>query len=349
MTIKVIVVDDSAIMRRAITQALNTDPLINVVESAGDGIIALRKIEAHQPDVITLDIEMPRMDGLSTLRRIMLLHALPVIMFTGAGSQQNAIRALKFGAVDFVEKPTGTMVENVRFLQEYLTTKVKIASKVDVKKIVSLLRYKSASVPDFTHLQKLAKQKISMIAIGASTGGPVALEYILSHLPANFPVPILVAQHMPKGFTSSFANQLNKISPLSIREAHQHEKMLAGYVYVAPGGANMVVRSQNNVHYIALTATRPNQPTPSIDHLFDSVAHEYGAGVVGIILTGMGRDGARGLRSIRRRGGFTIAQDKETSVVFGMPKAAIELGGVENILPLAHIPAVTKKILGLRV
>ncbi len=351
MKIKVLVVDDSALMRRSITEALSHDPLIEVVDIAADGLIALRKIPICKPDVITLDIAMPRLDGLSTLRRIMVLNPASVIIFTGSGSQQNAIRALKYGAIDFVQKPAGTMQENISFLRRHLAEKVKIASKVDLSKVVNLLRYKSSSVANFAHLQRLSHQKIKIIAIGASTGGPVAIEYILSNLPANFPATILIAQHMPKGFTASFASNLDRSSPLRIREAKEADQILPGQVYVAPGGRNMAVTTQKGLKFITLTAESRSSratPTPSVNTLFNSIATEYGRQALAIVLTGMGRDGAFGMRSIRGRGGFTIAQDKATSVVFGMPKAAVELGKVENVLPLAHIPVVIKKILGLR-
>ena len=332
--IKVIVVDDSALMRQMMTEMLSSDPEIEVVAAAPDPLVAREKIKRHDPDVITLDIEMPKMDGLSFLEKIMTLRPMPVVMvssLTQTGAEAT-IRALELGAVDCFGKPQIDLKSGLLEASAELIAKVKTAARARVK------AYNPTSAP-----AKPAGEGLSfgttekIIAIGASTGGVEALTEIITHLPPDSPA-VLVAQHMPVRFTSSFADRLDGKSYVSVSTAQDGERVLPGHVYIAPGPDHLEL-SRSGANYICRYSSAPpvSGHRPSVDVLFNSVATTAGANAVGLILTGMGSDGADGLLRMRESGATTFGQDEPSCVVYGMPRAAMAKGGVETELPLSKL------------
>jgi len=324
--IKVLVVEDSIFMRTVISDIINSDPQLQVVGTAKDGEEALSKLDTLQPDVITLDVEMPRMDGLSVLKQIMRRKPKPVIMLS-ALTKEGALytlKALEYGAVDYITKPSGNMSLNLHTIKDEIISKIKMAASANLLK----LKAKSINIEPY----ELAD---NVVAIGASTGGPQALTYVLTSLPSNVP-PILIVQHMPEGFTKSFAERLNELCKFKVKEAEEGDYVSEGLALIAPGGFHMRVSKTGR---IKLDRTPPiHGVRPAVDPMMISVANFYESKAIGVILTGMGRDGAYGMKKIKEHGGITIAQDKKTSVVFGMPKAAIEEGCVDIVLPLHKIP-----------
>ena len=321
--IRVIVVDDSATMRALISAALRRDPEIEVVAQAGDPFEARAAIKAHDPDVITLDIEMPNMNGLEFLEKIMRLRPFPVVMvstLTQAGAEAS-LQALEIGAVDCVAKPTGPGAQGA-FAE--LALRVKLASRATVRPLSA--RPTPAAHGAFSPADRL-------VAIGSSTGGVEALLNILTPFPANCP-PTVVTQHMPPAFTRSFAERLNRASAATVREASDGAVLEPGCIYLAPGGRHLEVSGREHWRCRITDNAPVNGHRPSVDVLFRSAAQAAGAKAVGVILTGMGRDGADGLLALRRAGGRTLGQDQGTSVVYGMPKVAFELGAVERQHPL---------------
>ncbi|MCS7118479.1 MAG: chemotaxis response regulator protein-glutamate methylesterase [Archaeoglobaceae archaeon] len=328
---KVLVVDDSALVRLKISEILKRCGF-NVF-TAKDGEEMLEKIPKIDPDVITLDVKMPRMDGLTALEKMMKDKPRPVIMLSSLTYEgaKETIEALRLGAVDFIAKPRGGIEE----IAEEIVRKVKIASTVN---------------PNIIRLQNLRKlrgeivrrdwkvNKEVCVIIGSSTGGPSALEHVIPRLPSNFPVPVFVVQHMPPNFTRHFAERINDISEIEVKEAEDNERVEKGVVYIAPGGKHMKLRRSLNVVRVKIFDDKPvNNVKPSIDVTAYSIAQVYGGNVVGVILTGMGEDGARGMKMIHDLGGKVIACNEETCVVFGMPKAAIEIGAVDSIKPIFEI------------
>ncbi len=340
VTIDVLVVDDSPLMRRIITSLLESDPRIRVVSTAADGYEAVEKVESIRPDVVTLDIEMPRMDGLEALQRIMQCAPTPVVMLSGVKEAAAAVRALELGAVEFVAKPSGTVSIDLYKVRDELISKVKLATLVNLDRVVATKTGPLVPFPpSFSPLGGKERGRPWMLAIGASTGGPRALHKLLSRLPADLPASVLVVQHMPAGFTASFAKRLDRHSPLHVEEARDGQAVMTGAAYVAPGGIHMAVAEGHGRPVICLQDTPPvNSVRPSADVLMASVARVSGPRCMGVVLTGMGADGAEGLAQIKAAGGLTLAQDKETSVIFGMPKAAIERGVVDGVLALSKIP-----------
>ena len=333
--VRVLIVDDSALMRQMLTTMLNSDPDIDVVGTASDPIVARRKIKELQPDVVTLDIEMPNMDGLAFLEKIMALRPMPVVMvssLTQMGAEAT-IRALEIGAVDFVSKPTEDLVTNFSALSTEICVKVKMAAKIKVA------ARRSAPRPAIDHLPSGRRFETTerIVAIGASTGGVEALRHIISTLPADAPA-ILITQHMPPKYTASFARRLNDISSVTIYEARDGQRVLPGHVYMAPGGRHLELCRSGANYVCRLQDEAPlSGHRPSVDVLFNSVAQAAGANAMGIILTGMGRDGASGLLSMRRAGALTVGQDEASSIVYGMPKVAFETGAVGVQLPIELI------------
>lgn len=335
MKTRVLIVDDSAVVRQVFHRALSSDPNIEVIGTAPDPFVARDIIVEKRPDVVTLDIEMPRMDGITFLRKLMKHFPLPVIVvssLTPAGSQL-ALDALDAGAVEVLCKPGASYT--VGDMAMDLVAKVKAAANVDVGRRALVPR--TAAVT--TTAMPLARTTHSVIAIGASTGGTVALEAILRVLPPNVP-GIIVTQHMPQFVTASFAQRLNTICPsLEVREAIDGDSVVPGVALIAPGNFHLVL-ARSGARYIVEVKGGPrvNRFRPSVDVMFQSVAGTAGRNAVGVILTGMGRDGAEGLLSMREAGAATIAQDESTSVVFGMPRAAIEVGAAQRVAPLDRIP-----------
>jgi two-component system chemotaxis response regulator CheB len=341
--IKVLIIDDSALVRKLLSEILDNDPQIQVVGSAPDPIIAIRKIKSLKPDVITLDVEMPKMDGLTFLGKLMKLHPMPVLMFSSLTQQgaEATMKALSLGAIDFIAKPKIRLTESMEELRSELTMKVKAAATAKLKKAVAPIM----SVPPRHGMDEIIKarkvppagEEEKVLVIGASTGGTVAIEQILNKLPADAP-PTLIVQHMPPLFTKSFAQRVNGLTEMEILEAQDNDQLKRGTALIAPGGRHMILNKGPRGYYVTVKDGPPvNRHKPSVDVLFRSAANTLGSNAVGIILTGMGDDGARGLKEMRDAGAHTIAQDEETCVVFGMPKVAIEMGGVDKVLPLGSI------------
>ena len=340
--IRVITVDDSALMRQVLAQLLSKDPDIEVVGSAPDPYIAREKIKALNPDVITLDVEMPKMDGLTFLEKLMRGRPMPVVMvssLTEAGCQ-TTLRALELGAVDFITKPKIDLREGMEDLADDLIAKVKTAASAKIRGTVPAANGTSqAPTPRVvTHLSSaMIKTTDTIIAIGSSTGGTEAVKEVLEVLPPNTP-PILITQHMPERFTKTWADRMNQLCRISVKEAEDGDSVLPGHALVAPGSYHMALVRSGARYSVRITQDPPvNRHRPSVDVLFDSVAQYAGANAVGVILTGMGGDGAKGLLAMKQAGAYTIAQDEASCVVFGMPKEAIKIGGVDKILPLGDI------------
>ena len=348
--LRVLIVDDSALIRRSLTHILDADRQIEVVGTASDGFIALEKIEELDPDVVILDIHMPRMDGLQTLRYVMRRRPLPVIMFSSVTTAQAEVtlQALRLGAVDFVTKPTRNLTENLRFLTGELVRKVKGAKGARLQRIRNHGGVLTAeTIPERKTVPKSLQSEslpvsddTALIVIGCSTGGPAALEKIIPSLPNDFPGAIGIVHHMPEPFSRIFAKNLDQMSALRVKVAENGEPFRTGQVLMAPGDANLRVVRQGNQVIANLDRPRENQLgwMSSIDLFFCSAARAMKNKTLGILLTGMGRDGAKGMAAIKIVGGTTIAEDESSAVVFGMPKAAIESGAVDSVAPLGQIP-----------
>ena len=333
--VRVLVVDDSALMRKLIPIILERDPDIEVVGTAMDGAFALKKIAELQPDVVTLDLEMPRMDGIETLRMIMRSARLPVIVFS-THSKDGAyatFKALALGAIDFMAKPKDAAAGHLDPIANQLIEKIKVAKRAGGPKTLPKLEPEN-SAPQKSH-SRLALPPNRIIAIGISTGGPNALQYLLSQIPGDFPATFVIVQHMPEGFTEMFAKRLDECCALEVQEAKSGDLLLAGRALICPGNRHMMVRRMPRGEMAILSDGPPiNGHRPSVDVLFHSVAQEFALTAVGILMTGMGEDGAEGLGAIKAAGGMTIAQSEETCVVSGMPRAAMVKGYVNKILPL---------------
>ncbi|WP_199610640.1 protein-glutamate methylesterase/protein-glutamine glutaminase [Flocculibacter collagenilyticus] len=337
--INVLVIDDSPLIRSLLTEILNAAPDIRVIGTAEDPYDAREKIKRLQPDVLTLDIEMPKMDGISFLRNLMRLHPLPVIMIstlTEAGAPQT-LQALSLGAVDFVAKPKQNVTEKLVEYAEDLYIKIRAAARARLTPLKSKTPPAKSSV-SVANPNALTFKAGHIVAIGASTGGTEAIKEVVVRLPAHF-CPIVIAQHIPPVFSTSFAKRLDTASAMTVHEAEDGMVLETGHVYIAPGDDHLIIKKLAVGRYqCVLTKTEPvNRHRPSVDVLFDSVALHAGRNVTAAILTGMGADGAKGLVNIKRAGAVTIAQDEQSSVVWGMPKAAIDIGGADKIAPLGDI------------
>ncbi|AHC15884.1 protein-glutamate methylesterase/protein-glutamine glutaminase [Salinispira pacifica] len=330
--IRVLVVDDSAMARQIIEKGLSSDPEIEIVGTAADVFQARDLIVYREPDVITLDVEMPKMDGVEFLRRFMPQKPVPVVMvsaMTGPGARIT-LEALEYGAVDFVLKPSTSFGVGLKEMIDTLIDKVKAASRVDV----SSWKNRKVQAPAGSRQRVLVGGTDKILAMGASTGGTVALRQILQAFPADMPGTVIV-QHMPPTFTRMFAEKLDEVCKVNVKEAADGDRILRGQVLVAPGARHMEVKRSGGRYEVRLSqGEKVNGHIPSADVLFNSLASSAGGNVLGVILTGMGGDGARGLLEIRKAGGRTLGQDRDSSVVYGMPQVAMELGAVEKQLPL---------------
>lgn len=329
-SIKVLIIDDSALVRKIFTEELSRDPAIEVVGTAPDPFIGRDKIVQLKPDVVILDVEMPRMDGLTFLEKLMKHQPMPVIVVSSLAKESSdvALRAIELGAIDVMCKPGSSY--SVKDMGEQLTEKIKAASQAKRRPQIRTL-----SVPRRTAMSIKTTNKV--IAIGASTGGTEAIKEVLMGLPAGMP-PIVVVQHMPQHFTRSFADRLNELCDLEVKEAEDGELLRPGKVLIAPGNYHTVVKRSGATFFVEVKGgPLVFHQRPSVEVMFSSVARFAGRNSIGVILTGMGKDGAEGLLEMRQAGAWTIAQDEKTSVVFGMPKEAIALGGVEEVLPLHRI------------
>ncbi len=344
-SIRVLVVDDSALMRKLIPHLLTADPEIQVVGTAMDGFFALKKIRDLKPDVVTLDMDMPRMDGLTTLSHIVEEYGTPVILVSSLTEKgaQLTFKALEMGAVDFVTKPKGGLGESLAKIAAELTHKVKAAAAASPKKL--LVAPRPTAVPAAKKTPRGGETASWVVALGISTGGPNALAALLPTLPADYPAALLIVQHMPEGFTEMFATRLNQICALEVRQAQEGDLLLPRRVLIAPGNRHLKVK-RLPLGSIAVLSNGPEVRghRPSVDVLFSSVAQEFGPHTVGVLMTGMGEDGAEGLGEIRAAGGITLAQSEESCVVFGMPKAAIDRGYVQRVVSLEELPGTLRDI-----
>jgi len=343
--IRVICVDDSAVIRGLMAQIINQQPDMHVVALATDPLQARELIKQHNPDVLTLDVEMPHMDGLDFLERLMRLRPMPVIMVSSLTARHSDItlRALELGAVDFITKPRTDAQHSLLDYSQLIAAKIRVAAQVPAARLrqtPSPVRLPQPASPLAT-LARPTFHPHALIAIGASTGGPEALRHVLQSLPADLP-PILITQHMPAGFTRSFVQRLDKLCALHVHEAENAQPVLPGHVYLAPGSIAHMRLERNagsrQPYLIKLDESEAvNRHRPSVDVLFQSVAQAAGRHAIGLILTGMGKDGAQGLLAMKQAGSPTCAQDEASSVVYGMPAAAAHIGAADTILPLEEI------------
>lgn len=335
--IKVLVVDDSAVMRKLVSNLLERDAEIEVIATAIDGTFALNKVDQLRPDVVTLDVNMPRMDGLTALQQIVSRYAIPVVMLsslTTTGARLT-LQSLEMGAFDFVCKPKGS--SQMGDVADELIEKVKAAARSrDMRETGPLILppvHRTGPLRDPT-----SRGPIRLVAIGASSGGPHALRHMLPKIPADFPAGIVIVQHMPESFTALFAKWLDEICAIKVREARDGSLATAGSALIAPGNAHLTVRRRPTGAEAVLERSGPiNGHMPSVDVLFRSVASEYGDQAAALIMTGMGGDGAEGIGAVRRAGGHTIAQDKDSCTIFGMPRVAINKGYIEQVVSLEEL------------
>jgi two-component system chemotaxis response regulator CheB len=337
--VRVLVVDDSALMRKLIPQILAADSAIQVIGTAMDGTFALRKMEEMRPDVVTLDLEMPRMDGLETLREITRHYNVPVIVVSAhtRNAASAAFNALALGAFDFVTKPDDAASGHLEEITMELTAKIKVAAQVGARRVMPV------ALPPLPRREakpviRQATPPTRVVAIGISTGGPNALQYLFSQMRREFPGTILVVQHMPEGFTEMFARRLDEHCSLQVKEAQSGDLLLVGRVLICPGNRHMKVRRRPGADLVVLSdQPRVNGHRPSADVLFQSVAHEIGGKAVALLMTGMGVDGAEGMGAVKAAGGLTLVQSPETCVVDAMPRAAIEKGFASRIVALNEL------------
>lgn len=344
--VKVLIVDDSAFMRNALTTMLSSDPEIKIVGTARDGLEAIEKIASLKPDIVTMDVEMPRMDGIAALRHIMETSPLPVIMVSSITNEgaKVTLDALDFGAVDFIPKNLSELSVNIVKIKEILVDKIKhIARKGLVKKpprpAVRPYAPKPVEPPPPVPVRTTGERRVGIVAIGTSTGGPKALQEIIPKLPKEFPVPIVIAQHMPPNFTGPFAERLNQLSRITVKEAAEGDVLRPGLALVAPGRGHMRVTRKRTLETVVSISEFKDDfiYRPSVDALMLSVAEFFPGRALGVILTGMGNDGLKGLVALKRTGGRIFAQNEETCVVYGMPKAVVDAGITDKVLSLEEI------------
>ena len=345
---KVFIVDDSAVVRQVLTDLLNSLPGIKVIGAAPDPIFALKRMESAWPDVIVLDIEMPRMDGITFLKKLMQERPTPVIIcstLTAKGAEVT-MQAMSAGAVDIITKPTINLKGVLQDSQTLLADAIKAAAQARLKKTSLTASKPLECEPKLTadsviapnYLAPLSETTDRVVAIGTSTGGTQALEYVLTRLPRTSP-GIVVVQHMPEAFTAAFAQRLNTLSQITVKEAEQNDRVIPGLALIAPGGKHMLLRRSGAQYRVEIKdGPLVSRHRPSVDVLFRSTAQAAGKNALGIIMTGMGDDGAHGLKELHDTGALTIAQDEASCVVYGMPKEAVKLGGTDGELPLSAIP-----------
>ncbi len=336
-TIRVLIIDDSAFSRQTIKRMIEKVPDIEVVGIATDGQDGMAKILRLKPNLVTLDIEMPKMDGFTLLRWIMEKNPMPVIMVSSYGDSPTVFKALELGAIDFVVKPTKRASKELEEIEDDLLKKISGLTSLRMEKLkkgLSLLGRKGV-VNDF---QPIGDEKIEIVAIGASTGGPNAIQTVLTRLPGDLPVAMVISQHMPRGFTRQFADRIDKISPLKVKESERGESLEKGKVLICPGGHHMIVERLGKNTFVNIKEPSTNDKyIPSVDIMMKSTAEVYGPRTLGVVLTGMGSDGKAGMMEIKNSGGFTIAESEESAIVFGMPKEVIASGAADKVSSLEDI------------
>ena len=340
--IKVLVIDDSAFNRRAISDMLEKSHDIKVVGTANDGEEGLKKAFALKPDVITLDLEMPKMDGFTFLRILMAKMPMPVLVVSSRDDDANVFRALEFGAVDFLAKPTARISRDLLNIEKDILSKVKVVSELKMDNLRKRIDSKGAIAPsapqDVPVTEQVYEGGFDLLAIGSSTGGPPALQSIFTALPKDLPLAIVVSQHMPPGFTRAFADRLNRLSDVAIKEAEEGDHVKKGSVLIAPGGAHMTFSRKRGEVVVNITAkSSDDMYAPSVDRMFSSAAELFENRSIGLVLTGMGSDGKKGVMDIKRSKGFIMAESEETAIVYGMPNEAVKTGVVDKVLPLDRI------------
>lgn len=343
-SVRVLIVDDSLFFRTALQKALSSDSYIEIVGLAKDAFEAEKMIKELKPDVVTLDVEMPGMRGTDFVKKIMPLYPIPVVLVSSLNI--SVFEALQSGAIDFVKKPDMSKSGEFNTFSSELSVKVKIASAAKVRKPI-ILPPVTSNIPISSNIRfNTSNVGQRIVAIGASTGGTEATLEVLKQLPAEFP-PIIVTQHMPPGFTKMYADRLDKICQMRVAEAENGMRVTSGLAIIAAGDRHMVLEKDMNGYFVkCYEAEKVSGHCPSVDVLFESVAKKAGAKAIGVILTGMGRDGASGLLSMRKAGAFTVGQDKETCVVYGMPMVANQIGGVVQEAPIQSIASILMKKLG---
>ena len=343
--IKVLIVDDSALVRQTLSDIISSDPELEVIGMAQDPVVAVQKISEQAPDVITLDVEMPRMDGITFLQKIMAQHPIPVVMcssLTEKGSE-TALKAMEFGAVDIITKPkmgTKQFIEESR-IRICDSIKAAAASRIRPMRAVREVspKYNADVIMEAPNANAMVQTTEKIVAVGASTGGTEALSTFLQMLPEDSP-GIVIVQHMPEHFTAAFAKRLNSICRVTVKEGENNDSVVRGHVLIAPGNKHMLLKRSGARYYVEVKdGPLVSRHRPSVDVLFRSAARYAGKNAVGVIMTGMGDDGAHGMKEMHEAGARTIAQDENSCVVFGMPGEAIKLGGVDKVLPLEKIAA----------
>ncbi len=336
--IKVLIVDDSAYSRQTIKKMLETDSHIEVAGVSSDGLDAMSKTIKLKPDLITLDLEMPEMDGFTFLRWLMKNRPTPVIIISSYSDSKTVFKALELGAADFIVKPPRISSPDYQDMVRDLLLKVKVMKSLRLDRLSRNLELVEQEEPRHT-MPFVSEYNIEAVAIGSSTGGPSALNIVLTRLPADFPAGVAISQHMPKGFTASFAERLNGICKIRIKEAQEGDELNTGTALICPGGSNMVFRKMGRrVVAVIKEPKGAYKYVPSVDAMMSSIAEIYGRKSIGVVLTGMGNDGTSGMLDIQKAGGYTIVESEETAVVFGMPSEVIKAGAAGKILPVSDIP-----------
>jgi two-component system chemotaxis response regulator CheB len=334
--IKVLIIDDSALIRSVMRELIASQPDMEVVGVAPDPLVARELIKQTNPDVLTLDVEMPRMNGLEFLEKLMRLRPTPVVMVSTLTEQGSEVtlKALELGAVDFVAKPRLDVKDAMHSLEQELAEKIRAAARARVRRHAVAAGTPDTPRPLVGHILSTTEK---VVFTGSSTGGTEALKEVLTRMPAESPA-IMMAQHMPESFTKSFAARLDGLSAMTVKEAEHNERILPGHAYLAPGHSHLLVKKSGAYYYAELSQAEPvNRHRPSVDVLFESAARVVGQNAIAVMLTGMGKDGAGGMLAMRRAGAYTIAQDEASCVVYGMPKAAVETGAVQEIASLTSI------------
>ena len=335
--IKVLIIEDSGLMRLILSDILNEDSQIDLLDTANDGKEGVDKTLALSPDVVVTDLVMPKYDGIYAIKQIMEKNPTPIVLLSSLENNNPIVfDALEAGAIEFIDKPKQKVVSGLRDVNKKLINAVKSASRVNLSTVVNKISRRNNNAHSFA-----SQLQYEIVAIGSSTGGPGAIETILKGIPSNFPIPVVIVQHMPDRFLDSFAQRLNNHTPLNVKIASKGEILKEGYIYIAPGTSNLFIKQDypGGPSRFEMTLKKYKEFNfPSADCLFESVAKVYGNKAIAAILTGMGKDGVNGIGTIKTNGGLTIAQDEKSSIVFGMPKSAIESGNVQRIVTLKDIP-----------